>query len=53
MKMEIERLKAVPEKISVLFLAANPIDTPPLRLDEEARAIQERIIAIGKNSANN
>lgn len=43
MQMEIERLKAVPEKISVLFLAANPIDTPQLRLDEEARAIQERI----------
>lgn len=43
MKMEIEKLKAVPEKISVLFLAANPIDTPPLRLDEEARAIQKRI----------
>ncbi len=43
MKIEIERLKAVPEKISVLFLATNPIDTPPLRLDEEARAIQERI----------
>ena len=41
--MEIERLKATPEKISVLFLAANPKDTPPLRLDEEARAIYERI----------
>ena len=43
MQMEIEKFKAVPEKISVLFLAANPKDTPPLRLDEEARAIQERI----------
>ena len=43
MQMEIERLKATPEKISVLFLAANPKDTPPLRLDEEARAIYERI----------
>lgn len=43
MQMEIEKLKAIPEKITVLFLAANPIDTQPLRLDEEARAIQKRI----------
>ena len=43
MQLEIDNLKAVPEKIVVLFLAANPIDTPQLRLDEEARAIQERI----------
>ena len=43
MQMEIERLKAIPEKITVLFLAANPNDTPKLSLDEEARSIQEKI----------
>lgn len=42
-QIEIEKLKAVPEKITVLFLAANPIDTPKLSLDEEARAIYEKI----------
>lgn len=40
---EIEIMKSIPEKITVLFLAANPADTIPLRLDEEARAIQEKI----------
>jgi flagellar capping protein FliD len=43
MQAEIERLKGVPEKITVLFMAANPTDTPQLRLDEEARSIQEKI----------
>ena len=43
MQLEIERLKAIPEKITVLFLAANPKDTPQLSLDEEARSIQEKI----------
>lgn len=43
MQLEIERLKAIPEKITVLFLAANPKDTPKLSLDEEARSIQEKI----------
>lgn len=43
MQIEIERLKAIPEKITVLFMAANPSDTPQLRLDEEARSIQEKI----------
>jgi len=43
MQLEIERLKAMPEKITVLFLAANPKDTPQLSLDEEARSIQEKI----------
>jgi hypothetical protein len=43
MQNEIERLKAIPEKITVLFLAANPIDTKPLRLDEEVHLIQEKI----------
>lgn len=43
LQMEIERLKFIPEKITVLFLAANPVDTPALRLDEEARMIYEKI----------
>ena len=43
MQYDIEQLQAVPETITVLFLAANPIDTPALRLDEEARSIQEKI----------
>ena len=29
--------------IRILFLAANPIDTPPLRLDEESRSIQQAL----------
>ncbi len=32
-----------PEKITVLFLGANPMDTDRLRLDAEARAITEKI----------
>jgi hypothetical protein len=39
----IEKLRQLPEKITVLFLAANPLDQPTLRLDEEARAIGEMI----------
>lgn len=39
----IERLKQLPERIVVLFLAANPLDQAQLRLDEEARAIAEMI----------
>lgn len=40
---EIEELKKIPEKITVLFLASNPIDQKQLRLDEEARSISEMI----------
>lgn len=40
---EIQELKKIPEKITVLFLASNPIDQAQLRLDEEARAISEMI----------
>jgi len=36
-------LKNLPEKIVVLFLAANPLDQQQLRLDEEARSITEII----------
>ena len=43
MQREIDNIKAVPEKITVLFLASNPINTLQLRLDEEARSIQEKI----------
>lgn len=39
----LERLQQLPEKVVVLFLAANPIDQQQLRLDEEARAIAEMI----------
>jgi hypothetical protein len=39
----IERLSQLPEKITVLFLASNPVDQPQLRLDAEARAITEMI----------
>ncbi len=39
----LEMLMQLPEKIVVLFMAANPIDQQQLRLDEEARAISEMI----------
>jgi hypothetical protein len=39
----IEQMRRIPEKIVVLFLASNPIDQVPLRLDEEARSITEMI----------
>lgn len=39
----LEELKKLPEKITVLFMASNPIDAPQLRLDEEARSIQNMI----------
>lgn len=32
-----------PTPVKILFLAANPIDTPPLRIDEEARAIDRAL----------
>ena len=40
---EIERMKHVPEKITVLLFATNPRGTTQLRLDEEVRSIQEMI----------
>lgn len=40
---EIERLKKLPDIITVHFMASNPTDTPSLRLDEEARTIMEKI----------
>ena len=43
MQSDIAQLKAIPATITVLFLAANPNDTQQLNLDEEVRAIQNRI----------
>lgn len=40
---EIKQLKNLPNKITVLFMASNPVDTSALRLDEEVRTIQEKI----------
>lgn len=40
---EIEKLKELPSEITILFLASNPTDTNVLRLDKEARAIQEKL----------
>lgn len=39
----IEKLQNLPERIIVLFLAANPVDQQQLRLDEEARSIADMI----------
>ncbi|MGI2146923.1 CHAT domain-containing protein [Shewanella frigidimarina] len=39
----IEKLRSLPERIVVLFLAANPADQQQLRLDEEARSINEMV----------
>jgi hypothetical protein len=39
----IEKLQHLPERITVLFLAANPLDQDNLRLDEEVRAIGEML----------
>lgn len=39
----LEELNKLPEEITVLFMASNPLNAPQLRLDEEARAIQEMI----------
>lgn len=39
----IEKLTQLPERITVLFMAANPLDQLELRLDEEVRAIEEMI----------
>ena len=39
----LEKLQQPPETITVLFLAANPLDQAELRLDEEVRSIGEMI----------
>jgi predicted patatin/cPLA2 family phospholipase len=40
---QIKRLQQLPDKIVVLFFAANPLDQMQLRLDEEVRSILEMI----------
>ncbi|MGE4268193.1 MAG: CHAT domain-containing protein, partial [Deferribacterales bacterium] len=42
-RTEIQDLKKLPEQINVLFLASNPIDSEKLRLDQEAREIEDFI----------
>jgi len=39
----IEKIAQLPEQITVVFMAANPLDQKQLRLDEEVRAIAEMI----------
>lgn len=39
----LAKLQELPDRITVLFLASNPIDQPQLRLDEEVRAVGEMI----------
>lgn len=39
----LKALQELPDKIVVLFLASNPIDAQQLRLDEEARLIEDMI----------
>jgi hypothetical protein len=39
----VERLSRLPERITVLFLAASPLDQNQLRLDEECRLVGEMI----------
>jgi archaellum component FlaC len=43
MKLKVEKLEELPDRIVVLFLAMSPRDQAPLQLDEEARAITEMI----------
>lgn len=40
---EIQELKKIPEEITILFLASNSVEDCYLKLDEEARSIQEKI----------
>jgi hypothetical protein len=39
----IEKLSQLPEKVTVLFIAANPVNLPQLRLDEEVRSITDMV----------
>jgi hypothetical protein len=43
MRYEIDKMKKLPDKVVVLFLASNPIDQQSLRLDEEVRGIADMI----------
>ena len=39
----IKKIQQLPEEITVLFFAANPLDQGRVRLEEEVRSIQEEI----------
>ncbi|MCE7062555.1 CHAT domain-containing protein [Dyadobacter sp. CY343] len=39
----LDQLERLPQSVTVLFLASNPVDQQQLRLDEEAREINEMI----------
>jgi len=43
MQKSLAELQKIPETIKVLFMASNPSGSAPLKLDEEARSIQEMI----------
>lgn len=43
LREEVEQIKALPSTITVLFMGASPTNAEQLRLDEEARSIQEKI----------
>lgn len=43
LKKDIDNIKKLPNKITILFLASNAIEDTPLKLDKEAREIQEKI----------
>lgn len=40
---ELRRLQQLPQEITILFLASNPLDQQHLRLDEEVRQVTEMI----------
>lgn len=42
-KQTLQDLQKLPEKITILFIATNPLDQDQLRLDEEVRSITEMI----------
>ena len=42
-RLTIEQLRALPEKIKVLFFAADPFEVDRLRLDREVRNVAERL----------
>lgn len=44
-RVTVEFVERLPERITVLLVAANPLDTARLRLDEEVREVTERVRA--------
>lgn len=43
LQRDVDKLKVIPNRITVLFLASNPKNAEQLSLDEEVRLIQEKI----------